>query len=331
MLTLAQPLWLALLPVALLGLWFAARRQGAQVEEGAAITLAHPDLSALPRAQEAAPASRRATQLLQATAIALMLLALAQPQWQGNFERETPLGRDIMLLLDASSTMSIDDFELDGKKISRLDVLRALSRQFVAAREGDRFGLIAFGDFAATLAPPTFDRDFVASQLGRLRIGAAGEATAIGDAIALALKQVRIEQRLRPALILFSDGDNTAGDMRLSEALALAKDMKVALYTVRIGSDLFAAGRASTTAAPAPAPAREPDLQTLAQATGGRYYVAGDSDTLRRVIADIGKLEPTIARPPTRRSIDEWYWLPLAGAVLCLSFARLVRFREQGA
>jgi Ca-activated chloride channel family protein len=327
MLTLAQPLWLALLPLALLGLWFGARRQTAQAEEGAAITLAHPDLSALPREQEAAPASRRATQWLHAAAVVLFFLALAQPQWHGNFERDTPLGRDIMLLLDASDTMSIGDFELDGKQISRLDVLRALARQFVAAREGDRFGLIAFGDFAATLAPPTFDRDFVASQLGRLRIGAAGEATAIGDAIALALKQVRVEQRLRPALILFSDGDNTAGEMRLSEALVLAKDMKVALYTVRIGSDLFASGRAAS-ATPSTG---EPDLRALAQSTGGRYYVAGDSDTLRKVIADIGKLEPTIARPPTRRSIDAWYWLPLAAALLCLSLARLVRFREQGA
>lgn len=331
MLTLAQPWWLWLLPAALFGLWFVARsrhaRANARTEEDSAITLAHPDLSALPRAQEAAPASRRATELLHALAVALIFLALAQPQWQGAFERETPLGRDIMLLLDASDTMSITDFELNGQKVSRLDVLRGLAREFVAARDGDRFGLIAFGDFAATLSPPTFDRDFVAGQLGRLRIGAAGEATAIGDAIALALKQVRTEQRLRPALILFSDGDNTAGEMRLSEAMALAKDMKVALYTVRIGSDLFAAGRAKSSAALS----GEPDLQTLAQATGGRYYVAGDSDTLRRVIADIGKLEPTIARPPTRRSIEEWYWLPLAGAVLCLSLARLVRFREQDA
>jgi Ca-activated chloride channel family protein len=330
MLTLAQPLWLILLPVAWFGLWFAGRG-AAQAEQGAAITLVHPDLSALPREQEAAPASRRATQLLHAIAVLLFLLALAQPQWQGGFERETPLGRDIMLLLDASDTMSIPDFELGGQKVSRLDVLRSLARQFVAAREGDRFGLIAFGDFAATLAPPTFDRDFVSSQLGRLRIGAAGEATAIGDAVGLALKQVRTEEargeRLRPVLLLFSDGDNTAGEMRLSEALALAKDMKVALYTVHIGSDLFAAGRAARSAAPD----GEPKLQALAEATGGRYYVAGDSDTLRRVIADIGNLEPTIARPPTRRSIDEWYWLPLLAGLLCLSLARLVRFREQGA
>jgi len=330
MLTLAHPIWLTLLPVAWLGLWFAGRR-AAQADQGAAITLVHPDLSALPREQEAAPASRRATQILHAAAVLLFLLALAQPQWQGGFERETPLGRDIMLLLDASDTMSIADFELEGQKVSRLDVLRSLARQFVAAREGDRFGLIAFGDFAATLSPPTFDREFVSGQLGRLRIGAAGEATAIGDAIALALKQVRaVEmkgQHLRPALILFSDGDNTAGEMRLSEAMALARDMKVALYTVRIGSDLFAAGRAARAAAPD----GEPGLQALAQATGGRYYVAGDSDTLRKVIADIGKLEPTISRPPTRRSVEEWYWLPLVVALLCLSLARLVRFREQRA
>lgn len=325
MLSLAHPAWFIALPIAWALLWLSARRRDASVAAGAAVTLIHPNLAALPQGEEQPATGRRLALVLQAIALGLLVLALARPQWLGALEQDAPLGRDIMLLLDASSTMSIDDFELDGKKISRLDVLRALSRKFVAAREGDRFGLIAFGDFAATLAPPTFDREFVASQLNRLRIGAAGEATAIGDAIALALKQVDTRRRLRPAVILFSDGDNTAGEMRLAEALALAKEMKIAIYTVSIGSDLFAAGRPASTAAKAPS---DPDLQTIAQFSGGKHYVAGDSATLRKVIADIGELEPTISRPPTRRNIDEWYWLPLAAAALLLTLARVVRFRE---
>lgn len=324
MLILAQPLWLIALPLAWAVLWLSARKRGAD-REAAALTLVHPRLAALPQGREQPIAGRRLALGLQALALALLVLALAQPQWLGKLEQEAPLGRDIMLLLDASDTMSIDDFELDGKKISRLDVLRSLSRKFVAARDGDRFGLITFGDFAATLSPPTFDRDFVGAQLGRLRVGAAGGATAIGDAIALALKQVREKQGLRPALILFSDGDNTAGDMRLAEALALAREMKVAIYTVAIGSDLFAAGRPATAAKAN----SDPDMQALARLTGGRYYVAGDSATLGRVIADIGRLEPTIARPPTRRSIAEWYWLPLALAAILLTLARVARFRER--
>ena len=325
MLTLAHPLWLLALPVAWALLWLATRRED-KAAETAAITLVHTRLDALPEGAER-PASRRLAFGLQALALGLMVLALAQPQWLGALEREAPLGRDIMLLLDASTTMSIDDFELDGKKISRLDVLRALSRKFVAAREGDRFGLIAFGDFAATLSPPTFDRDFVGAQLERLRIGAAGEATAIRDALALALKQVRTDAKLRPALILFSDGDNTAGEMRLSEALVLAREMKVAIYTVAIGSDLFASGRPAA----ASKPSTEPDLRALAENTGGRFYTAGNSATLGRVIADIGKLEPSVARPPIRRSIEEWYWLPLSLAVLLLTLARLARFLERTA
>lgn len=327
MLTLAHPLWLLVLPIAWAVLWRAARRQATAGEaRHAALTLIHPHLALLPAGQEQSPTGRRLVLGLEAVAVALLVLALAQPQWLGKPERETPRGRDIMLLLDASDTMSITDFEVGGKKVSRLDVLRALSREFVAAREGDRFGLIAFGDFAATLAPPTFDRDFVAAQLARLRVGAAGGATAIGDAIALALKQVQDKQGLRPALILFSDGDNTAGDMRLAEALALARQMNVAIYTVVIGSDLFASGR------PAGAPtARDPDMQTLARLTGGRSYVAGDSATLARVINDIGALEPTVARPPTRRSVEAWYWLPLAAGAALLTLARIQRLRELAA
>jgi Ca-activated chloride channel family protein len=326
-LTLAQPAWLILLPFVLGAAWFMAGRPRGTEQAGAAVTLVHPNLGLLPSGQAAAPAIRRLSFALTLTAVALMLLALARPQWLGALAQEAPLGRDIVLLLDASDTMSIDDFELDGRRISRLDVLRALTRKFVAAREGDRFGLIAFGDFAATLAPPTFDREFVVQQLARLRVGAAGEATAIGDAIGLALKQVRSERRLRPALILFSDGDNTAGEMRLSEAMALARAMDVAIYTVHIGTDLFAAGRPAVPATQA----SEPDLKTIAVQTGGKYYVAGTADTLKAVISDIGKLEPTLARPPTRRTVDEWYWLPLAIAALCLTLARVLPFRESNA
>ena len=139
----------------------------------------------------------------------------------------------------------------------------------------------------------------------------------------LALKQLRERQALRPALILFSDNtDNTAGDIAPSEAVELAKRMGVAIYTVQVGSDLFAEGRA-----PAKAGA-EPDMQQIAALTGGQFYRADSSGALQAVVADIGKLEQTITRPSTRRVVEEWYWAALLLAASLFSAARVLQIRR---
>jgi len=247
MITLAHPAWLLLLPLIALGFWFGARRA-----ESALTTthLVHPDLSALPDEAAQSKTTRRVQIALAFLAACCLAAGLAQPQWLGPAVPEKPQGRDIMLLVDTSTTMSIDDFELDKQRVPRLDVLKGIARRFVAAREGDRFGLIAFGNHAATLTAPTFDQDLMLASLSRLQVGIAGEATAIGDALGLALKQVKTPgqsgDRLQPALILFSDGDNTAGEMKPAESVAAAQALGVKNYTVEKGNDLFASAKTPT-------------------------------------------------------------------------------------
>jgi len=320
MLTLAHPFWLALLPVLALAFMFMQRRG----EEGAPRAyLVHPDLSVLDEGAAQAPASSRRLQTwLIFLAACLLTLGLAQPQWLGPAIPDRPQGRDIMLLVDASTSMSIDDFEVNGQRVTRLDVLKSVTQRFVAAREGDRFGLIAFGNHAATLAPPSFDEALLQAQLARLQAGIAGEATAIGDALGLALKQVKSEGRLQPALILFSDGDSTAGEMKPSEALVAAQALGVKIYTVEIGTDLFASPTRPVSKS------TEPSLKQMAETTGARHYVAGSAQALQSIIQDIGRLEPSIARPATRRQIAEWYWLALLAAALLLATAQALSLRE---
>lgn len=304
MLTLAHPLWLIALPLVA---WLALR--GAPAGGGEAVQLVHPDLQG---AAEAATPRRRWRAWASALAASLLLLGLAQPQWLGPALPEKPEGRDLMLLVDVSSTMSIDDFELNGQRVTRLDVLKGIAKRFVAAREGDRFGLIAFGEHAATLVAPSFDTDLLTASLDRLQVGVGGDATAIGDALGLAIKQVQTQGRLRPALMLFSDGDNTAGNLQPAEAVAAARALGVKIYTVAIGTDLFAtANRAPSTGL---------GMDQIARQTGGQAYVAGTRQELERVIRDIGRLEPTLPRPAQARAITEWYWLALlAGGALLLS------------
>jgi Ca-activated chloride channel family protein len=330
MIVLAHPAWLLLLPLLLALLWRAARKStDASDLGGSQMLLLHPDLSLLAEDKNAAPVSTRWLLLLNGSALLLLVLALAQPQRIGELIPQKPEGRDIVMLIDTSKTMSIDDFELNGQRVERLAVLKGVVSRFVAARRGDRFGVIVFGTTAATIVPPSFDRDLVTGMIGQVQVGIAGDNTAMGDAIGLALKQVRERQALRPALILFSDNtDNNAGDLSPTEAVELARRMGVAIYTVQIGSDLFAEGRV---AVPQNAISTEPDMQKIAALTGGRYYRADNSASLQQVVDDIGKLEQTITRPSTRRRVEEWYGVLLLLAALLLSAARVMQIRRVAA
>lgn len=319
MLELAHPLWLALLPLIAVWLFLAWRQPRDDI--ATAWTLNHPGLSADQAA--ATPADSKTPLLLTGLALILLTLALAQPRQVGAWIAPPPEGRDIALIIDTSQTMSIDDFQLDGKKAERLAVLKSVLRRFIEARSGDRFGVIAFGSHAATLTPPTFDRRHAVDQLLRLQIGMAGDNTALGDALGLALQQVR-QTRLRPALILVSDGQpSNSGDLTPTEAVAVARQLGVAIHTLQIGGDLFAAGRSTTAAATD----EQPDLVEIARLTHGRHWMVNSTDDAEQVIRAIGELETTLARPSRNRQIREWYGLPLALAALLLTLANIRRAR----
>ena len=319
---LAQPLWLLLLPLVAVATWLAWRRPLRQPAAG--LVLTHPGLGLAPGGGESAPA--RWPLLLTALAFALLLLALAQPREVGKWITPPPEGRDIVLVIDTSQTMSIDDFQLAGKKAERLAVLKAVLARFVQGRAGDRFGLLAFGSTAATLTPPTFDHAHVIAQIGRLQIGMAGDNTALGDALGLAVKQVR-QTRLRPAVILVSDGaESNSGDLTPAEGVVVARQLGVAVHTLRIGGDLFAAGRPA--ARDSASVEVQPDLADIARLSGGQHWVVKSTDDAEQVIRAIGKLEATLARPARQRQTREWYWLPLALGAALLSLAQVARMRS---
>jgi Ca-activated chloride channel family protein len=329
---LAHPLWLGLLSLPLAWAFLAWRTRREHTGAGAWL-LHHPHLAEATTASHAS--EPRLPILLQALAFALLILALAQPRQEGVWITPPPQGRDIALVIDTSLTMSIDDFVLDGKKVPRLAVLKALMGRFIRGREGDRFAILAFGSRAATLTPPTFDRELAIAQLQRLQVGMAGNDTALGDALGLALKQVSTGSGQAPstgsgqvpAIILVSDGaDSNSGDLTPAEALAVARQLGVAVHCVQLGSDLFAQGRqVVATADP------QPGLEEIARGSGGHFYRVKDTSEAEAMIRDIGALEPTLSPPPRHRVTREWYWLPLALAAACLGLARLSALRRQAA
>ena len=318
MLTWSQPWWLLgsvfSLALILLGRSSAAKEPGAP-----GLTLIHPSLlDALPQIRQSAPRSRRDWAI--PLVLALFSTALAQPVWQGAWLKPPPLGRELVLLVDASKSMSIGDFSVGGQSIERLTVLKSLINRFVEARVGDKIGLVIFGDRASTLLPPTFDHELVQAMLARIPVGVAGENTALGEAVGLALKSIRGGSARRPALLLFTDGDSTAGVISPREATALAVQLKIPIYTVRVGTDLF--GHAARSDA-------DFGLWEMAAASGGRAYTASSAQTLANVIRDIDALERSVTPPSTRRELQPLYWLPLLLAAIIVLIARTRLIRSQ--
>ncbi|MBI1284841.1 MAG: VWA domain-containing protein [Thiobacillus sp.] len=318
MLELVQPQWLWLW--LLVAGWTLLAWRGAQGEDAGSV-LNHP---ALPlELASRLPQGRRGPVALRGLALGLMVLALAQPREVGDWITPPPEGRDMVLLVDTSRTMSIRDFHQDGREVERLTVLKDTLAHLIDERAGDRFGVIVFGSEVATLTPPTVDRAHAIAQIERLQVGMAGPDTALGDALGMALKQVRT-RHLRPAIILVSDGaDNNAGSLTPAEALAVAHEAGVAIHTLQFGGDPYAAGRAARIDRDP-----QPDLSELARLTGGRHFAIGSADDAARVIRAIDQLEPTLSRPAQQRLVHEWYWALLALAAAALIGARWLSSRQ---
>jgi Ca-activated chloride channel family protein len=319
---LAHPFVLLLLPLPPLWAWLNLR-SAAQGGSGSWL-LRHPHL--VTTDANTAPPGPRLPIVLQSLALLLLIAALAQPREVGDWIAPPPEGRDIALVVDTSLTMSIDDFELQNRKATRLAVVKDVLTRFVEARTAERFAIIAFGAEVALLTPPTFDRRHVQAQIARLQAGMAGDNTALGDALGLAIKHVR-PQKLRPAVILVSDGEpSNTGDMTPAEAVAVARQLGIAIHTVQVGSDLFAAGRI---APPQKDEEAQPDLADIARLTGGRHWFVRSALEAETMARDIDRLEKTLAPPARQREIREWYLLPLLLAAFCLAAARALVIRRQ--
>lgn len=257
----------------------------------------------------------------------LLIAAVAKPQWLGEPIPQRLEGRDLMMAVDLSESMLEQDFEVNGRWVSRLAATRLVAGDFIKRREGDRVGLILFAEQAYQQAPLTHDRDTVKTLLDEAQVGLAGKATAIGDAIGLAVKrfkQMESEQRI---LILLTDGRNTAGVLKPLQAVELAKSEGLKIYTIGVGGgsqggvlgSFFAQG----------SDLDEKTLTAIAEQTGGRFFRAYDLDELAEIYAELDELEPVEQDSEFFRPIDPLFQWPLYGAfVLALILAISLRGRN---
>ena len=320
MFELAWPWLLLALPLPWIALRVLPRARG---DETAALRVPHgPD--ALPERSAGAPVPRW-RRGFAALAWALLVLAAARPQWLGPPEDIPRTGRDLMLAVDTSGSMSIEDMQLGGQPIARFTAIQAIGADFIHRRHGDRVGLILFGTHAYLLVPLTFDLKTVAQQLSESTIGLAGRETAIGDAVALGVKRLRDRPPEHRVLILLTDGVNTAGDIDPAEAIELAAANHVRIYTIGIGADAMRVeGFFGPRVVNPSADLDEAMLRRMAERTGGRYFRARDSADLAGIYRAIDRLEPASDTTRSLRPVDELFAWPLVAALLCGLLALLV-------
>jgi len=263
-------------------------------------------------------ASRHIWLLLGALGWLALVAATARPQWLGD-PVELPIkGRDIMLAVDLSGSMKERDFSLGGRRVDRLTATKAVASEFIRQRSGDRIGLVLFGTQAYLQTPLTFDRQTVITLLNEAMINIAGQKTAIGDAIGLAVKRLREKEGDR-ILILLSDGENTAGEVDPLKAADLAAAEKLKIYTVGIGPDARGTGSFfGMRIRGARGSVDEQTLTAIAQKTGGRYFHASNTRELAEIYGMIDRLEPIESETRIYRPIDALFYWPLGAAILLM-------------
>lgn len=246
----------------------------------------------------------------------LLLVACANPQWLGKPLPVHQDGRNIMLAVDLSPSMAIPDLQLGNNLINRLQSVKAVAANFIDKRQGDKLGLILFGSKAYLQTPLTFDRQTVRSQLDDATIGLAGDHTAIGDALALAVKKFITENIKSRILILLTDGGNNTGVIDPTEATELAKQNNIKIYTVGIGASKLEINNGFGTQIINPsADLDETMLKNVAVKTHGQYFRAEDHEALANILESINKLEPVRSENKTARPIVALFYWPLAVAL----------------
>ena len=295
------------------------------VATGSALQVPFPDDFVETEAGAGAP-PRNWPLWLALVAWVLLVLAAMRPQWLGELVEVPVTGRELMLAVDLSGSMEQRDFAFRSKRIDRLTATKLVAGDFIERRVGDRIGLILFGEQAYLQAPLTFDRETVKTLLSEAVIGLAGKATAIGDAIGLAVKRLRERDASQRVLVLLTDGANTAGVVDPIPAAQLASREGLKIYTIGIGAtELLERSLFGTRRVNPSADLDEAALTEIADLTGGAYFRARNLDELERIYALIDEMEPVEQEPKKYRPRQSLYYWPLAAALLLGALLALVR------
>lgn len=241
----------------------------------------------------------------------LLVAAATRPQWVEPPLTKTTPTRDLLVAIDVSQSMETRDMRsADGRAISRLDAVKEVVAGFIDRREGDRIGLVLFGNAAHLQAPLTLDHDVVRELLQRAAIGMAGMQTMLGEPIGLGINVLTAGAATSRVLVLVTDGNDTGSRMPPTRAADIAAERGVTLYAVVVGNPASNAEKVDMHA-----------MRDIAERAKGRAFLAMDRKQLEQVYQVLDQVEPTKVQVQSYRPVRPLFWIPLAAAVgLLVSF-----------
>jgi Ca-activated chloride channel homolog len=263
--------------------------------------------------------------------LAALIVGLARPQGGKTTTQVQASGIDIMILIDVSGSMLTEDYVMDGERTNRQEAIRTVTKKFIEGRPNDRIGIIAFAARPYLVSPLTLDHDWLFQNLDRVHIGQVEDGTAIGSAIASGLNRLRDPASKSKVLILLTDGDNNAGKITPETAAEAAKALGIKLYAIGAGTNGVAPCPVfdDRTGQPRldenghailemePVEFNETGLKTVAQISGGHFYRAADTESLKNIFSEIDKFEKsTVQYKKTQEYTDMYPWFLEAGLAL---------------
>ncbi|HEY5345520.1 MAG TPA: VWA domain-containing protein [Verrucomicrobiae bacterium] len=258
-------------------------------------------------------------------ALAIFIIALAQPRLSKSTTEVKASGVDIVIALDMSGSMISEDFVVKGERVNRFNMARSVLKNFIDKRPNDRIGLVVFATQAYIATPLSLDHDFLQENLDRLEIGAIDQnSTAIGDGLGTAVNRLRDLKAKSKIVILATDGQNNSGKLDPLLAAEAAAAVKVKVYTVGIGEQgsapmpVFMGGQ-KVGYQNVPVDVDEATLQKIADKTGGKYYRADNAEKFQQIYNEIDKLEKTEASVKKYTEYKELFpWFVAAGLTILL-------------
>ncbi|MGE4397129.1 MAG: VWA domain-containing protein [Sulfurimonas sp.] len=255
--------------------------------------------------------------LLKVLIFVLLCIALSSPIVVDKFNPLNRHGKDILLSIDGSGSMNASGFDMEdevsrGERLSRFEIAKVIASDFIYKRESDNVGVVLFGDFAFIASPITYEKEIVVDMLSYLSHGMAGQNTAIGEGIAYGVRAFKHSKAKSKLIILLTDGEHNSGAVSPKDAIDMAKEQGIKIYTIGMGNR----GEAD-----------EALLQKIASESGGEFFYATSAKELQEVYEKIDELESSKIKSREYLLKDYYYWaaLLLASAILLFLLYREAR------
>ncbi|HTJ79430.1 MAG TPA: VWA domain-containing protein [Rariglobus sp.] len=329
--TLHDPLWLLALLLIPAVVWLRGRRAVPVLLVPFAAAWHRPSLASISRW----PAG------LAIMGIVLLIVALARPQQIEDKREVHSQGYDLMLAIDLSGSMLAEDYEKDGEAINRLQAIKPVIQAFIDRRPNDRIGIVVFSGRAYTLAPLTFDHDWLSKQVSRLKIGLIEDGTAIGDGLGIALTRLdqagreKNNQRKGAFVVLLTDGANNRGTLTPDQATQIAKSRAIPVYTMGAGKDgivpvpIFDDNHNRIGTGRTISDLDQNALIKIARETGGQYYRVDDTQAIASAFQSIDHTKKIEFQAKSYLLTTELFgWFAATGLGCLLLAALLIRVKR---